>query len=131
MTIDMNRYVKSKKKQFGFRLRPLDITDDRYSRVGERMCIFCGTTDLLDTARGFYVSDDTFRKFPSYVGVKAKPVIPLGSERDILTGKLLWPDFIRHGKYAWYIIEAPVCIRCMWHVLGRQRKPLKADGDRI
>jgi len=123
--------VKEKSRRLGLRLRPLDITDDRRSRIGDKMCIFCGTRDLLDTARGFYLCDSHFRKIPSYVGVKAKPVIPLGSEKCIVCNKVLWTDFTVKLKYGWYIIEAPVCIRCMWHVLGRKRKPLKVDGDRI
>ena len=124
-------WIKEKKRKLGLRLRKLDITDDRRSRVGNRMCIFCGTTDLLDTARGFYLCDDHFRRLPSYIGVKAKPIIPLGSEKCIVCGKLLWTDFVTKYKYGWYIIEAPVCIRCMWRILGRQRKPLKAEGERI
>lgn len=125
------QYIREKRKKLSMQYRPLDLTDDRSIRIGDKICVFCGTRDLLDTARGFYVSENTFRKFKSYVGVKAKPVIPLGSEKDIVTGKLLWPDFMVKHKYAWYIIEAPVCLRCMWHILGRKRKPLKIDGDRL
>lgn len=124
-------FIKEKEKLLRLKYRPKDITDDRYSRVGEKVCVFCGTTDLLDTARDFVVSLDTFRRFKGYHGVIARPFIPLGSDKDIVTGKLLWPEFLTKQKPAIRIIEAPVCIRCMWHILGRQRKPLKVDGDRI
>ena len=109
----------------------MKITDERKSRIGDKICVFCGSRDLLDTARSFYVSEDTFRKFKSYEGVKAKVVVPLGDERDIVTGKLLWVDFMTKRKLAFYIIEAPVCLKCMWHILGRQRKPMKADDSVI
>ena len=117
--MNVEDYMRWKRKMIGLKPTQNNILKDK----PDTPCVICGSDELVEIkAVDEYICRECIDKLPSIVGIQAKQIIGIG-DKCIICGKK------RYNGYN--IRQMPVCLRCMWKRLGKQKGALKCDGSII
>jgi hypothetical protein len=117
--MNAEEYMKWKRKMIGIKPTQNNIMIDK----PDTPCVICGSDELVEIKSvNEYICRECIEKLPSIAGLETKRVIGVG-DKCIICGKK------RYNGYN--ITKMPVCLKCMYKRLGKQKGALKCDGSII
>jgi len=91
--------------------------------IGE--CDICGKSDILHVVHDVRVCPRCFKK------LNMKMTMLQALSNVVVTGPGICQICGRPYRYGFKIRTMYVCWKCLWHILGKHREPLKVGGSII